>query len=116
MSDIDPLAAWRANPFFVLELKTDATRADVERAGQRLLAKFGIDSTGIADYETPLGKGLRDADMVRQAMAALRDPAQRVACELWAGLAPVQTSSRQTDGAGETRWEDAQRALGWTGQ
>jgi len=113
LSDIDPLAAWRANPFFVLELKTDATRADIERAGQRLLAKFGIDSAGIADYDTPLGKGVRDADMVRQALAALRDPAQRVACELWAGLAPIQVGRPQAQGAGETRWEDAQRALGW---
>ena len=113
MSDIDPLAAWRANPFFVLELKTDATRADVERAGQRLLAKFGIDSAGIADYDTPLGKGVRDADMVRQALAALRDPAQRVACELWAGLAPIHAGRPHTQGAGETGWEDAQHALGW---
>ncbi len=99
MSAPDLLAAWRANPFFVLELKTDATRADIERAGQRLLAKFGIDSTGVAQYPTPFGDGVRDADMVRQALAVLRDPAQRVEHELWANLAPVAAVPMSADDA-----------------
>lgn len=114
MSDIDRTAAWRANPFFVLELKTDATRADVERAGQRLLAKFGIDSAGIAEYDTPLGKGVRDADMVRQALAALRDPVQRVTHELWANLAPLRIAESETNHA--PIWEHAERAMGWAEQ
>jgi hypothetical protein len=108
------MAAWRANPFFVLELKTDATRADVERAGQRLLAKFGIDSAGIAEYDTPFGKGVRDADMVRQSLAALRDPVQRVTHELWANISALRAPESETNHG--PIWEHAERAMGWAEQ
>ncbi len=114
MSDVDPLAAWRANPFFVLELKLDATRADIERAGQRLLAKFGIESTDVARYPTPFGEAVRDADMVRQALAALRDPAQRVVHELWANLPPgslVPPMSLLRVGADRREWARLGRGL-----
>ncbi len=111
MSDSDFLAAWRANPFFVLEVKTDASRIDIERAGQRLLARFEVSPESAARYQTPLGSGVRDADMVRQALAALRDPVQRVTCELWADVAPIDPAVLEDDKA--FRWIDAERALGW---
>ena len=114
MNEAHPLAAWRANPFFVLELKTDATRADIERAGQRLLAKFGIESAGVAQYPTPLGDGVRDADMVRQALAALRDPAQRVAHELWANVPPGLLVPPVPVSADRGEWAALGRGLmGW---
>lgn len=114
MNQIDALAAWRANPFFVLEVKTDATRADVERAGQRLLAQLSIGAQGATDYATPLGKCKRDADMVRQALVALRDPAQRLAHELWANIAPLNKSERAPNLT--AKWEHAESGLGWARQ
>ena len=111
MNDLDPLAAWCANPFFVLELKTDATRADIERAGQRLLAKFTVSPDGVAMYQTPLGPAVRDADMVRQSLAALRDPVQRITHELWANIGSMEALRFQTSSA--RKWEDAERTIGW---
>src|SRR5262249_19920472 len=106
----DPLAAWRSNPFFVLEGSPRATRIEVERAGQRLLALIAVSSVGVERYETPFGPGARDADAVRQALAALRDPNERLICELLAEVAP--SAAPQGDRA--PGWEGAWRAIGWT--
>ena len=123
MTEHDPLAAWRNNPFFVLEVATDASPADVERAGQRLIALLTVGSTAAAQYSTPFGPATRDADLVRQALAALRDPVRRVVEELWANVAQsavAQSAVAQGDRqvlvgkAGDTApWEDAERAIGW---
>lgn len=114
MSDGDFLSTWRANPFFVLEVKTDAPRIEIERAGQRLLARFEISPESVAQYQTPLGRAVRDADMVRQALAALRDPVQRVAHELWADIGPVEQAAPEGDES--FCWTDAERGLGWAKQ
>jgi hypothetical protein len=108
----DPLADWRSNPFFVLEIATDATPTEVERAGQRLLGLLAIGSATAGTYPTPLGPATRDADRVRQALAALRDPDQRVLHELWANVVPVrgQEPSRANTGP----WKGAEHALGWS--
>jgi hypothetical protein len=124
MTEHDPLAAWRNNPFFVLEVAPDASPADVERAGQRLIALLTVGSTAAAQYSTPLGPATRDADLVRQALAALRDPARRVVEELWAdvaqravsqGAAAPTTGEAPADKAfGDTApWAEAERAIGW---
>jgi hypothetical protein len=110
----DPLAEWRSNPFFVLEIRTDATPTEVERAGQRLLALLAVGSATAGTYQTPLGPATRDADQVRQALALLRDPVQRVLHELWANVVPATgqawatTSSHNAAGP----WKDAEHALG----
>jgi hypothetical protein len=83
----DPFADWRRNPFFVLEVDTTASRAEVERAGQKLLALIAVGSTDAGHYDTPFGRAERDADLIRQALAALRDPRDRVLHELWADVA-----------------------------
>jgi hypothetical protein len=114
VSDSDFLAAWRANPFFVLEVKTDASRMEIERAGQRLLARLEISPESVAQYQTPLGNAVRDADMVRQALATLRDPVQRAACELW--TEPGHVGAIQAEREDTFRWADAERALGWAGR
>jgi hypothetical protein len=120
MTGHDPLAAWRGNPFFVLEVSTDAPRAEVERAGQKLLALLALGSTSAGHCDTPLGLATRDADGVRQAVAALRDPVERVVHELWADLAPriASTVVRGVDGQRSVpaggAWPAAERALGWT--
>jgi hypothetical protein len=116
MTTGDPLALWRSNPFFVLEVATDATPTDVERAGQRLLALLTVGSTNVQTYPTPLGAATRDVEKVRQALAALRDPDQRVLHELWANVVPAgaQASRHSNAGACAGPWEEAERALGWS--
>ena len=109
----DPLADWRRNPFFVLEIATDATPTEVERAGQRLLGLLAVGSANAAIYQTPLGPATRDADRVRQALAALRDPEQRVLHELWANVVPAGGQASSYAGAGP--WKEAEHALGWSG-
>ena len=111
MTRADPFAAWRNNPFFVLELKTDASRLDVERAAQRLLGLLAIGAQGADEYQTPFGPARRDADSVRQALGRLRDPLQRVRCELWANV-PPPVAPEATE-ALTAPWEVGARALGW---
>jgi hypothetical protein len=112
MSKRDPLADWRCNPFFVLEVRTDATPTEVERAGQRLLGLLTVGSASAETYQTPLGPATRDADQVRQALALLRDPGQRVLHELWANVVPASRERVTPDSAGP--WEEAEHAFGWS--
>ncbi len=112
MTTGDPLALWRSNPFFVLEVAADATPTDVERAGQRLLALLTVGSVNVHAYPTPLGPATRDAEKVRQALAALRDPEQRVLQELWANVVPAGGPASDHSNAGP--WEEAEHALGWS--
>jgi curved DNA-binding protein CbpA len=113
MTKHDPLVDWRSNPFFVLEIATDATPTEVERAGQRLLALLAVGSATAGTYHTPLGPATRDADRVRQALAVLRDPEQRLLHELWANVVPAgeQASGHTSTGP----WKEAAQALGWSG-
>jgi hypothetical protein len=107
----DPCADWGNNPFFVLELKADASRLDVERAAQRLLGLLAIGAQGADEYQTPFGPARRDADTVRQALGHLRDPLQRVRCELWANVPPLATP--EPSESLTAPWEAGARALGW---
>jgi hypothetical protein len=107
----DPLADWRGNPFFVLELKADAPRLDVERAAQRLLGLLAVGAQGADEYQTPFGAARRDADSVRQALSRLRDPLQRVRYELWANVPPL--AAPETRASLTAAWEAGARALNW---
>lgn len=71
------------NPFYVLEVAPDCSRAEIERAGQKLLAMLELDLAGARAYATPFGPGRRDGAKVREAMAELRDPQRRLFHELW---------------------------------
>jgi hypothetical protein len=112
MNGRDPLAAWRGNPFFLLEVSPQASRTEVERAGQRLIALLAVGSASAARYDTPFGPATRDADAVRQALATLRDPNERAVQELWAEVAPNREGTWNTPAA--QPWEAARRALGWS--
>jgi hypothetical protein len=112
MSKSDPLADWRSNPFFVLEVSTEASRSEVERAGQKLLALLAVGRTAAEHYQSPLGPATRDADKVRQALAALRNPNERVLHELWANIAPSFAQERGKNAV--ERWEAAPSAIGWS--
>ncbi len=85
------------NPFYVLELAPDCSRAEVERAGQKLLAMLELDLAGARTYATPFGAGRRDAAKIREAMAELRDPQRRLLHELWAARPEAPASAPGLD-------------------
>jgi len=76
------------NPFFVLGLSPDASRLELEREAQKLLGMLELGFAAAKTYQTPLGPRARTAELVRAAVATLRDPYQRLLAELWARHAP----------------------------
>ena len=124
MSDERSIDRIRDNPFYVLELRPSASRAEIERQGQKLLGMLELELKSAAAYATPVGPGERTGDKVRQAMAELRDPERRLYHELWARLDPAKqgTAASPTDdreGEAQARprpdepWPEALEALGW---
>jgi hypothetical protein len=71
------------NPFLVLGLPPSASLDDVERQGQKLLAMLAAGLAEARQYETPFGEAARTAELVRAALAELRDPARRLGHEWW---------------------------------
>ncbi len=104
----DPLAD---NPFFVLGLAPDCSRQEIEREGQKLLGLLELGLSRAATYQTPLGPRERTPELVRGAMAELRDPKRRVVHELWADVAQATSVAHE-------RAEQAQASPGeapaWT--
>jgi hypothetical protein len=97
------------NPFLVLGVTPAASRLEVERAGQKLLAQLVIGAASSLTYASPSGPRPRDEALVRQALAALRDPQQRIWLEFWA------------DGANDApapealpAWREAHASIGWS--
>jgi hypothetical protein len=76
------------NPFYVLELRPDCSRAEVERAGQKLIGMLELELSAADNYRSPLGRHRRSPELVRMAMSELRDPNRRLLHELWATLEP----------------------------
>jgi hypothetical protein len=113
-----PLDDLRENPFFVLGIPPEATRAEVERAGQRLLAEIAMKRAGALTYVTPLGVEERTADRVRLAIAELREPRKRLVHEIWARAttpapdAPAATTASSSVGFA---WPLAARIAGLRG-
>jgi hypothetical protein len=101
------------NPFFVLGLTAEASRIEVEREAQKLLGMLELGFAEAATYTTPLGPQLRTAEMVRAAVAALRDPYQRLVAELWARHAPPPRAGEPATEPAEPTREGLRRALGW---
>lgn len=115
MISADPIAD---NPFYVLGLPATCSRMEVEREGQKLLAMLDLDLVAARWYETPLGPRPRDGELVRHAMAELRDPQRRLVHELWARLAidAAADDARpedEGDGAPDATWPGALVELGW---
>jgi hypothetical protein len=104
------------NPFFVLGVTAEASRIEVEREAQKLLGMLELGFADARTYATPLGPRERTAEMVRAAVAALRDPYRRLVAELWARHAPpppptpVAPPPRERS---ETMPAGLRRALGW---
>jgi hypothetical protein len=111
----DAADRWADNPLLVLELDATAARAEIERAGQKLLAMLELGINSAALYPTPLGLRARTPESVRAAMAELRDPDRRIVHELWisatAVTVPIDDRHEDDDTGGEPF--DALTALGW---
>ncbi|NVB41728.1 hypothetical protein G6O69_28095 [Pseudenhygromyxa sp. WMMC2535] len=107
------------NPFYVLELDPECARAEVERAGQRILAMLELGLSGAQRYPTPAGPQPRDHAKVRAAMAELRDPQRRLLHELWLCAPTLEAAPTQPlehdcgDPQENPGFADAPRALGW---
>jgi len=100
------------NPFFVLGISPDASRIEIEREAQKLLGMLELGFDAALTYTTPLGEQVRTAEAVRAAVAALRDPYQRLVAELWARHAPAQ--ARVSDVEENHGWSPPLRSrLGW---
>ena len=104
------------NPFYVLGVRPECSRAEMEREGQKLLGMLEIGLPSTEKYKTPLGEAERTPEMVRQAMAELRDPQRRLLHELWAQLPAERvaiTPNGSDGGSGPGPWPDAVSALGF---
>ncbi len=105
------------NPFFVLGLPPEASRAEIEREGQKLLSMLQIGLAEASRYETPMGPQTRSAELVRHAMAELRDPNRRLLHEVWAAYRPIPDAAPKpvpavNDDQPEP-WEGAFASFGW---
>ena len=115
------------NPFFVLGLSPDTSRIEIEREAQKLLGMLELGVGGATHYASPLGWHARTADLVRAAVAALRDPRRRLVAEAWArearpvvGPPPpsdmpavVEELAIDEDDPPAPGWEDARVMVGW---
>lgn len=95
-AESEALAPLADNPFYLLGLQVDATRAQVEREGQKLLDQLDLGVARAATYATPLGPRTRTPEKVRWALTELRDPGKRLRHEAWAALDPTMDSSDET--------------------
>lgn len=115
----DPRRRILFNPFYVLGVPIEASRAEVEREGQKLLGMLALGLSQATTYDTPLGPAPRTPEAVREAMAELRDPERRLMHELWARV-PAGTSATsfaspaglEAEPTGEP-WPEALAVLGW---
>ncbi|HEY4244164.1 MAG TPA: hypothetical protein VGM88_30335 [Kofleriaceae bacterium] len=101
------------NPFFVLGLAPSATRMEAEREAQKLLGMLELGFPQVATYATPLGPQPRTAEAVRAAVAALRDPYQRLVAEVWARHAPERAESPPAPAA-PVAYPGLRARLGWS--
>jgi hypothetical protein len=101
------------NPFYVLGVACDARRLDIEREAQKLLGMLELGFAAAATYATPLGPRPRTAEAVRAAVAALRDPQQRLIAELWARHAPPSRAAVREQPRAVSPTLGLRRALGW---
>jgi hypothetical protein len=118
MSKPDHEDRFADNPFYVLGLRPDCARVDVEREGQKLLGMLGLKLKSAATYATPVGPRPRTEDKVRAAMAELRNPDRRLVHEFWASLAPPAAPPKpppapETPGPGPQPLAEAFAAIGW---
>lgn len=106
-----PLQRVAENPFFILDIGADATKAQIRSRGRALCDALANAEPWAAKYFTPLGNRLRTPELVTWATAELLDPDRRLGHELW----HFECSNHQPIPAPEP-WPSAMRAYGWRSQ
>jgi hypothetical protein len=106
-----PASTIADNPFFVLGLSPEASRIEIERCAQKLLGMLELGFPEAQRYATPIGPRDRSPELVRAAVAALRDPYRRLVAELWARHAPPMRAAPRPPA--ESTRPGLRRALGW---
>ena len=101
------------NPFFVLGLAADTSRIEIEREAQKLLGMLELGFAEAKTYQTPIGTRSRTPELVRAAVAALRDPYRRLIAELWARHAPPPKPIEVVAVDPEAPRTGIRRSLGW---
>jgi len=101
------------NPFFVLALPPDTSRIEIEREAQKLLGMLELGFAEATTYQTPVGARPRTPELVRAAVAALRDPYRRLIAELWARHTPAPTQTETARPTPEAAHPGLRRSLGW---
>jgi hypothetical protein len=101
------------NPFFILGLAADASRIEIEREAQKLLGMLELDFADAKTYATPLGPQVRTAELVRAAVAALRDPYRRLVAELWAQHAPASRAAAPAQPIAASAVPGFRKQMGW---
>lgn len=104
------------NPLLVLGLGAGASRIEIEREAQKLCGMIELGFAEAQVYATPLGPRPRTAEGVRAAVAALRDPAQRLAAELWLVedvAAAAADPAKAAPVEAEAGWPEARARLRW---
>jgi hypothetical protein len=71
------------NPFLVLGLRPPVSPTETERQGEKLLAMLAAGLDEARRYPTPFGERERTPELVRSALAELRDPRRRLRHEWW---------------------------------
>jgi len=104
--------ALRENPFFVLGVQADADARTLEREGQRLLGGLELGLQWATECTTPLGPLKRTPELVRWAIAELRDPTKRLRYEFWAQI-PAPAAGTTSTAPHRTIWRRPFRALGF---
>lgn len=107
---MEGLRRFTGNPFLVLELTVDASRQEVERQGQKLIGLLELGAERALHYPTPLGPQPRTPELVRLAVAELRDPFKRALHEVWAVEIPAGEAPQV---APRLVWPDACSIHGW---
>ncbi|MFT3710576.1 MAG: hypothetical protein QM817_23370 [Archangium sp.] len=104
-----------SNPFYVLGVAVTATRTEIEREGNKLLSMLQLGLKEAKVYRSPLGEQPRTDELVREAMAELRDPKRRLVHELLAALPAVTTipAASASGAAPVLTWPSAQMVFGY---
>lgn len=102
-----------SNPFCVLGVSPTATRTELEREGNKLLSMLQLGLKESKTYRSPLGEQPRTEELVREAMAELRDPKRRLVHELLAALPATTPVPASGSGLNAPPWPKAPMVFGY---
>jgi len=95
---------WSCWPFWVLELSTDATVQDIEKAARDITNKISFGMEAAKTFQTPIGTFERDDFLIREAKAKLQNPEQRLLAEFWYIEPKEIEQSADTPTIDENQW------------